>query len=66
MASLKELVEKHGFGIRVKSQNRVLNQTFTVKGEGTSTGTFTCQVEGGKPHQVLKEWPTCNDYEIVK
>jgi hypothetical protein len=70
MASLKELVEKHGFGIVVQSFDKY-NPPFTIIGENENPNCYNAEYshpvyKGKSVLIVLKECLSTNDYELVE
>ncbi len=65
--SLKELVEKHGFGIKVKSTDRYCGCIpFTIKGDDPNNLDSFLVIYDDKenPVSVKKECRTTNDYVL--
>jgi hypothetical protein len=67
MSSLKQLVDKHGFGIRVRAASKIyVKYPFTIISEAPDDArSFLVRYDDGRMYKVLKEFPGCNDYEVV-
>ena len=64
MDSLKTLVTKHGFGIKVKSVSDRNYPSFTIIKEDNSNF-FRVQYDNGDEGSVFKECETTNDYILI-
>jgi hypothetical protein len=63
MASLKSIVEKYGIPVKVKSTTKGV-RPFTIISDDGYTYTVDYNDEYlGIQKGILKEYPTCNDYE---
>lgn len=61
--SLQELVNKHGFGIKVTSNKLGWPDFLIVKEDGDC---YAVMYINGQSGRVLKDCSSTNDYELVK
>ena len=64
MASLKSLVTKYGYGIRVKSRDCDVREFVIL--ENYSNLKYRVKYDDGIILEVLKECPFTNDYSVVR
>ena len=72
MASLRDLVKKHGFGIRVKSGNLDNPNPFIIEQEKQRFHSFNvgncylCKYDDGRKGLVLQDGGIVKDYQVVE